>query len=376
MKIKRMACTALLTLAIVGEALFGGFPSAKAQTVGQTQSVGLTNAETVVFKPAAVSRRADGGENYTYNVNGDTTVFPVPKKGFDPLTASDEELEENAFPARPKDAAALNRWEDTMKYYKETVTPGIEIKKDMPKKATIVWNKVSQNWSGYVANTDSGSAGDQWVAVEGDFTQVGDLGGSTYYVNDDNSSIVSTWVGLGGENCVNGRYRLVQAGTDLTINGQGQSEFCVWYEYLNSITGEELSEGVYPVVCNFLSVHKLDKIHVYVSFETANNRCDFYVLDETTGQAAQSYILGMVDHEKYYDGSTAEWINEKPATFMPNCHSETWSDCYAFSSDQKWHTLGSTGHYSILLEDNNNKGLMCPGFLTSNTSFMNYRLSN
>ena len=47
----------------------------------------------------------------------------APPSGFNPLTATDNELQQYGFPSRPSDAKELQEWETVMQYAKYYVKP-------------------------------------------------------------------------------------------------------------------------------------------------------------------------------------------------------------------------------------------------------------
>lgn len=71
----------------------------------------------------------DGGKIYFYLIDGVEHKFPVPPDGFDPLTASDEQLETYGFPPRPdkENIDEYESWVEIMSCYKSTPVPEIEL---------------------------------------------------------------------------------------------------------------------------------------------------------------------------------------------------------------------------------------------------------
>jgi hypothetical protein len=66
----------------------------------------------------------DGGYAITYTLTGGMTMrIPHPPEGFNPLTASGEELEEYAIPPRPADPESLGEWEEEMMEYQAPTSP-------------------------------------------------------------------------------------------------------------------------------------------------------------------------------------------------------------------------------------------------------------
>jgi hypothetical protein len=367
-KIKKMILSLLLMFTILS-------------TVVASSSIALAdstdNSQTIrTFNPSSITAFADGGEKYVYSIDGIDNVFPVPPSGFNPLTATAAQLEEYGFPPKPIDPTDLQNWTEIMKNYKETVTPGkISTTTKSVTSNTQSIKSMSSNWSGYTSNEISGS--NQWVAVQGTFIQPSENTSGQHHSSD-----VDAWVGLGGVNTVRGLLRLVQAGTTTQIlSGSGTSypSSCyAWYEYLNQVPGSgTINQGINAQTISNSSfvISPNDSIYVYVSFETGNNRCDFYVLDNTTGESAQSYVLGMVSSSLFYDGSTAEWVNERSAPYLLDCNDVKWSNCKAFSAAQTWYNMESTSYGSVNMYDGSTYE-MGPSTTPSNASFVNHRVPN
>ena len=70
----------------------------------------------------------DGGKDYVYIIYGVENHCLVPPEGFNPLTASDEDLKKYCFPPRPSEKSELQNWENNLKHYKSTPTPKLQYK--------------------------------------------------------------------------------------------------------------------------------------------------------------------------------------------------------------------------------------------------------
>lgn len=88
-------------------------------TLDETENATTTNQITDKY----IIEFEDGGRDYVYIYNGIEHHTLVPPEGFDPITATDEELERYCFPPRPTDKAQLKQWEKQMKNYKSTPIP-------------------------------------------------------------------------------------------------------------------------------------------------------------------------------------------------------------------------------------------------------------
>lgn len=121
----------------------------------------------------------DGGKIYTYVINGVVNKFPVPPDGFDPLTATNEQLRVYGFPTRPvtRDAVAYASWLALVEDYNSTPVPTIDVM-DRPMSGTLVTTGntaaravsiYSSNWSGYESNLGTSSS-TFYTQVQADYT--------------------------------------------------------------------------------------------------------------------------------------------------------------------------------------------------------------
>ena len=96
----------------------------------------------------------------TTNVAGATTIA-APPKGFNPLTASDQDLEYYGYPPRPNEVdapKAFARWQKAMAASKLRLMPKLEVTNNFSAPAKMKAGAVptsgsassSYNWSGYV----------------------------------------------------------------------------------------------------------------------------------------------------------------------------------------------------------------------------------
>lgn len=270
----------------------------------------------------------DGGKIYTYVIDGVVNKFPVPPDGFDPLTATNEQLSVYGFPTRPitRDVVAYASWLALVEDYDSTPIPIIEVMDRPVSSATAmtsntVEESTSSNWSGYVSDLKAGSS-TNYTQVQADYTQptISSISGTS------KSNVVGYWVGLGGYNSGS----LVQAGTATT----GSSDHWAWYEYLSD-------SNINPAIrITSLEINPGDKIHVYISFQKANDKFNYYVANNTTGKSASGIVE--IDADEYFDGSTAEWIIEKARTNLPEFGSITMTNCQAtLNTSDTWKKLNS-----------------------------------
>lgn len=338
-----------------------------------TLSLGTANASAVdvsgndSFKSIScngVKEFPDGGKIYTYIINGVVNQFPVPPDGFDPVKATDEELERYGFPPRPKARSGneYSSWLELVGDYTGTPLPDISIREkpitdiaitSSTKNSTAsVTSIYSSNWSGYDSNLGSSSS-NFYTQVQVDYTQptISAISGSS------SSNVIGYWVGLGGHNT----QKLVQAGTATT----GLSDHWAWYEYLSA------SHPNPAIRINSLTISPGDSIHVYIAFEKANDKFNYYIANNTTGKSA-SGIVNM-DADEYFDGTTADWIVERASTYLPNYGSITMNTCKTtLNTSNTWLNIGNlTGIYKITLTSNGASSgtvLSQPGNISSNNT--------
>ena len=210
-------------------------------------------------------------------------------------------------------------------------------------------------WSGWIAEPTSSHS---YIAVKGAFTQRAVFNSACAPTHD------TSWVGIGGINTG----ALLQAGTHSKSAGP---TYYAWYEYLGK-NGAFIYETQMPNV----DVNPGDGIYINVSYETANNLAHFYVEDTTNG--SHSSLSPQSLGNNYYDGSTTEWIVERPVignspTNLANFGQYNWTDTTSQRDDTTWIALGdSQNHYKATMTRDGSSGghfLAHAGNLTSNTSF-------
>ena len=354
-------CSLCLAFALASTVVSVGVGAApvSAASLDTTDVTNLTCAQVVPL--------ADGGTDYVYDINGVENTFPVPPAGFNPLKATDTQLAEYGFPARPKNGQDLADWNQEMKTYKSTPVPKVAKKNNSKNNVAQIASGSSSsiqasstsyyNWGGYV---DHYAANNTFASVQGDFTEP-----------PCNSTISNTyecsWVGLGGYTSA----RLVQSGTEVDkINGS--ASYYAWYEYLGN------GVGVNEITLPSLNVRAGDKIHILVSFESANNQLNCYVADNTSG-TSQSVVVNL-SAGTYYDGSTAEWIDERPTvngsySALTNYGSNSWTNCQAYlTSSSTWQALGSLTYDQVTMVQypDCSYALSQPNALSSTTSFTDF----
>jgi hypothetical protein len=220
----------------------------------------------------------------------------VPPSGWQPTKASDDDLAKVGFPSRPRDPEALRGWTARFGNYKgaETANPTM-CETDRLNGGTDVYNG---NWSGL---DEAPPGGRQWRSASGSIKQ-------TAFVFDcTHKSAHSSWVGVGGANTSS----LLQAGTDVDFSS-GAPMIFGWWELINSAH----SNPAVKFASNIVPAHT---IYMDAEANPLNGTVAsvfFFLYDETTSMtlasASMSSYMGS-SAASYYDGTSADWIEERPA---------------------------------------------------------------
>lgn len=337
--------------------LFAGIPLGVLHAQQPSAAVIASNdlKAAKALTPSHVVSLPGGGKGYIYYINGVKNEVPVPAAGFSPLTASDAQLQEYGFPPRPQNPNELAQWKSDMSHWKRVAAPTLSTIPGIDHRLRRFNTSESANWGGYV-NTSSSN---QWIAVQGNWTQP--TPGSTSCSNADESS----WAGLGGWNTGS----LIQAGTDMNYGNTPVA----WYEYLKP------NGGVAEQPISSITVRPGDSMHVYVSYQTSTGQTDFYVADNTTGTSKS--VLVTLD-SNYYDGSSAEWIDERPTvnnSLVPllNYGSDPWTNAQTYNTQGVWEPIGNNSYTSVVMQNNtgNYDFLSEPSSLQTSSSFTDYWLA-
>ena len=240
---------------------------------------------------------------------GDTSAsvpqLPSPPAGFNPLTATNQELQKYGFPTRPIDSTALNQWEYVMsraKYY------GKPIQTPSNTNSFGLQNPITYNalWAGYVTTgADNNSA--TYTQSSGYWTQP-DY--QDWWYGDP-----ILWTGIDGYN--NNSGSIVQAGTDCnaTFWHAPAKNICWVEDYPNARLWES-----YPVISPG------DQIFVLVTYGGIVSTAFF--ADLTNGQYTSAPFW-----TPDYDNTSAEYIWEDVSHMdAPNTSGTFWG-CLSYGSN-------------------------------------------
>jgi Peptidase A4 family len=260
------------------------------------------------------------------------TVTPAP--GFDPTTATAEQLQANNFPPRPADPAdteAMTAWTSYVTGpIDRTSTCADLIKSDstsVPQATAAATTRVNTaNWSGNVANDRR--------FVDADASWVLPTDRDTDHVARHSSQ----WVGIGGTTGQNGS-RLIQAGTAADVTN-GVTKYCLFIEDAQ-LTGRRCLQNV---------VHPGD--HIYVHVHEVSGTGSFHVVDT---QARIDRTFTIDDPAVGANAESAEWILERPLVggrFPELAHTDpvTFTGARGAGPGSGFTGLSSLGHYFIVMQ--------------------------
>lgn len=247
-------------------------------------------------------------------------IYGAPAEGFDPLTASDDELAQYGFPPRPEESATIPfaRWKKLVTSPQTRVTNLKVEATDIIhgparnfKVRGVVENTTkatADNWSAYALTTAKGTfkANDSFVYAEWNVPAVG--------VENCNYApyMSSQWIGFDGA-FVSGD--VLQAGTE--VDGCG-SRYSAWYEWFTSgCTVNSASQPCYSY--NFsLAVNPGDLMLGEVWYTTSSPNGHAYLYNYTTQQAASIGFNQPSSPSAAYVGNSVEWVVERPNGGAPN----------------------------------------------------------
>jgi len=279
------------------------------------------------------------------NLPGATTIA-APAAGFDPITASDEELSYHGFPPRPNqntEPKAYATWAKAMQHSKTRIVPTLQqtavfhgpVKQTKLAKSSVVESSpelagqasntaYSSNWSGYV-----------------DFSGAAGYGAKSYYflVNDYVVPVAeqafnactggwdygSAWNGIDGW----GSPDVLQAGIEFdaycALGGLIKSTYySAWYEWYPNA---EVRIGGFPIVPG-------DDIFVE-TWHTSATQGYAYLVNYNNNQAVEVGFTAPAGTSLV--GNSAEWVVERPSvggslTNLTNYIMDPFWDAYAYTA--------------------------------------------
>lgn len=252
------------------------------------------------FPLQSIVTNKDGSREYRYVVYGNPTVVLVPPPGWNPVTATPRSLARYGLrPPPPKtQAVAYKTWTAEMERWNAASPPerllGAPLIVGSPRTRTSssgVVNDVfaSDNWSGMDFGSDFIDG--PMTAAYGRWIEPSDHGTACP------NAMASIWAGIGGENTG----YLAQSGTQI---GAGLAQFgaaqhSAWYEVLPA----DPTEVLVPVSGSAGAAFQTSTVY------TGGGTYTFGWWNIGTGQ---SLTVQQTVPSYEYDGSSAEWIGERP----------------------------------------------------------------
>jgi hypothetical protein len=318
-------------------------------------SAGGAQAGTArIIGPSTVVNDKVGGRTYQYQVPGVPGVedYPVPPPGFSPLTATDQELVDHGFPARPAGGPKLAAWTHAMAAWRRAVPQstlqvptGAAVRhhpmpptreRQISSAGGAVANSSSDNWSGYLYY--SGGA-NEWDEIAAEYVEPSTFAASGCPDPSDPTPSnpgqdASIWVGLGTGDSINAP--LAQDGTDAYSRCCGIGINQAWWELFPINAAQPLNLVVSPGH----TVYTLTEVQPPASSNTCRNPVSFcfvfFVEDEFTGSSVSAaYAYGAAEE------AHAEWIVERGGicdSNLSNCGTDylanfstvnwTWTDVH------------------------------------------------
>jgi hypothetical protein len=305
------------------------------------------------------------------NIPGATTIA-APVQWFNPLNATDQELEYYGYPPRPdqfEQPKAFATWQKAMTASKKRVAPVLEVTRNFagPVKAKAGFAAPSSgtaassyNWSGYVNTNGVTSYGSSsFYYIFGDY--VVPVARQAYSKCDGGWDWSVTWVGIDGW----GSGDVLQAGSESDAYCSGATTaayYSAWYEWFpygwTRITSLPIVPG--------------DDLFVEV-WSTSSAAGHAYLVNYNTNQYVT--INFSAPPGTHLVGNSAEWIVERPSiggslATLTNYISDYFSDAYAYNFGYSAVDPGSAGSFPVTLLDNSSHPISYPTPLGVNAIWM------
>lgn len=300
------------------------------------------------------------------NVPGTTTTV-APPKDFDPLNASDQDLEYHGFPPRPDENAAPTAyasWKSAIVASKTRIVPKLEVtnvfhgpakgKAGLANTPKAGSNTLEfYNWSGYV-NRDSATAygSSSFYFVYADF--VVPVARQAFGVCTGGWDWESSWVGIDGY----GSPDVMQAGieADAYCNGSTTaSYYSPWFEWYPNGETRITNLGIAPGDDYFVEVWSTSNTvgHAYLVNRNTNTAVSI-----TFGAPAGTHLVG----------NTAEWVVERPTVggafaTLTNYIADPFWYAYAETFGGSVVDVGSATSQPMIMLDNSGNPISYPTLL-------------
>ena len=298
------------------------------------------------------------------NLAGATTIV-APPSGFDPITASDEDLQYHGFPPRPNqftEPKAYATWERAIKASQTRVVPKLEQtgifhgpaqtkdKLAAPAPGSNAGSTSSYNWSGYVDFSGASSYGSaSYYYIYSDY--IVPPARQAFGACTGNWDWSSSWVGIDGW----GSGDVLQAGSESDAYCSGSTTaqyYSAWYEWYPY--GEVRISG-FPIAPG-------DEIFVEV-WHTSQTQGYAYLVNYNNNQATEIGFTAPAG--TYLVGNSAEWVVERPTVggslaTLTNYISDPFWSAYAYTEAGTQYNPSSGSAYGITMLDNSGNPISYP----------------
>jgi hypothetical protein len=312
-----------------------------AQVEGQLPACGASYAYPEGAVRGTRKPLGEGGSVTMYRLGDGLTVeLPEPPPGFDPLTATSEERAQYGIPAKPEGGEALEEWEEEMGAYGRATWKGTDALCNTGVESSSTPEGPGQseseeagplsiaNWAGFAAFDFQHPS--RFVGVQGRYVQ------PESHPDSCRGSRLVTWVGLGELGPGEG---LVQAGTGIDED----NDYFAWFEWIRK--GAPRSIQIHRIKPLDGFIHPGDNMYVSLTYSQANHILNFYVANNTR-KKAQAVVIKRFPGNVFYDGSSAEWIAERPSVHriaapLKNFGSVTWRGARVLENDGDYVKAGN-----------------------------------
>ncbi|HKZ14413.1 MAG TPA: LamG domain-containing protein [Solirubrobacterales bacterium] len=251
--------------------------------------------------PNEVVSLPGGGELEIYEgADGTVWEFPEPPAGFEPLKATNAELEEYAFEPRPTEGPALKHWEESMSTFKSVPKgSGCVSAEFLPPGPGGENGRTARiDEAGFVAEKPESGGKGRWRAAKVQFKQPAVNPGAC---TPPPPAAASSWVGIG-----RAKHGFFQAGT--LSRGRGEPKPFVEKFFSSE---ENLASERVRILPFKKPIEPKDRVEASVRWDEANERAVMMVKDLETGE-----MKGARSHKNsstLYFGEQVEFMVERPA---------------------------------------------------------------
>ncbi len=256
-------------------------------------SVVLAECHVGSFPIASRSRLPDGGKATAYATGRSQMTVLTPPAGFDPSKASASELARYGIPAEPPASEPATRaaWEKMAHNFHPVPAPST-LHNAIGARFDMLGYNEQHIWSGYYDDILANGKAQMDALHYAWATWIEPTG----YASSCSGNAVAVWTGLGGVN--SGAFG--QAGTTIGNWGLGLRPNEAWAE-INESANETWDGPIYATTGQPFSVN--------VSHASSNPK--EYIFEYYNAHTGQSWSVA--GFSSTYDGSTADFIVERPA---------------------------------------------------------------